>query len=661
VTISFRSACLRCAGARLLVALVLATACSGRDASDVGATVFQRIAAGAGAGILVKEVKARAGDEYRNVLASPGGEVPVADWISAPIVIPPDAELDFGIAFDEGALLRSDGGFRIVAEHEGGPTELFARDLGHSEEWKDFRVDLAALANREVRLRFESAGAAANGRWSNPILISSSERPKARPPSLLLISLDTLRADRLGTWGYARDTSPNLDRFMREGLVFERCYAPSSWTTPSHASVFTGHHPAVHGAGGPRGHRLQERFTTLAELARQSGLLTAAFTEGVAVSGQLGFDLGFDLYANGRGPRPRPAGAAAKTFERAEDWLARYGDLPFLMFVHTYEIHWPYRSPEPFSGKFDDTGGALSVEEVTNPEALFGELSDAKQRAYEAAYDAGVAYTDSIVGRFLDGLRDAGRLENTIVVIFSDHGEEFWEHGGTSHGLSLYDEVLHVPLFIRLPGAHSPRGRISRQVSLGDVFATLVELLGFEATSPASSHSLVPLWQADSSAREYARKHVTSELFQSSAQWLMLSLRGGDEKYIATTDFSHPESPLHDDRATLADSDALSLERRLVEHLLAGGRDLARAGDEAERMSMLRSAREELYELETDPGETQDRGLDSPDGLRAARREFAAELARLRAEIDSIAAPPEPVDPLTEAERVELRALGYLE
>jgi arylsulfatase A-like enzyme len=618
-----------------------------------------------------REVKRRAGDEYRNVLFTSEGGKPAGGYRSPRIRVPAGASLDFGIAVAGAAAPGRRAHFQVEAEHAAGRKVLFSRDLHRAEGWIDTRVDLGELANREVRFVFRSqwldaaeAGAGA-GRpvWSNPLLVSSGGTRRREAPNLVLISLDTLRADHLGAYGYERPTSPNLDRFMEEGILFERAFAPSSWTTPSHASVFTGHHPLVHGAGGPRGFRLEGRFSTLAELARRQGYQTAAFTEGAAVAGQLGFYQGFEAYANGTMQSPRPMATAEKTFSRAMAWLERHGALPFLLFVHTYEIHWPYRAPAPYAQMFTGEGMAvLTPGQVSDAFFIRSKLDESQKASMEAAYDEGIAYTDAVVGSFLDGLRREGLLANTIVVIFSDHGEAFWEHGDTLHGLTLYDEQLHVPLFIRLPGEHPPQARIERQVALVDVFPTLAELLGFEHEAPAYSQSLRPLWNPDDAAGTYDRALITGELVQqqAGAKWVMLSARNDDFKYIATTRYGHEESPLFPHRDALGDPETKA-EQILMEHLLSGGRDVRKAKDEAERRRMFLSAREQLFELRSDPGESRDLVLQELENLRAMQRALHSELVRLEVDRERAGGPMEPVVPLTDEERAELRALGYIQ
>jgi arylsulfatase A-like enzyme len=613
-----------------------------------------------------KEVKARSGDEYRNVLFEPGSFEPVSAYRTQSLQLPARARLDFGFAIEGDASPEQRARFTVEVERAGEQIAFVGHELRGDAGWVDARVDLSELAGSEVRLLFRAeplgAGEAKKTRplWGNPLVVAGETGDARRAPSLILISLDTLRADHLGAWGYARETSPNLDAFMREGLVFERAFAPSSWTTPSHATLLTGEHPSVHGAGGPRGYRLQSRFTTLAELLRRRGHLTAAFTEGSAVAGQLGFHQGFDSYANGPGDPPQPPATAERTFARAADWLERHGDRPFLLFVHTYEIHWPYRAPPDFAELFHAGGvGPLDPRDAEDGAFLQKALTDAQKASVVAAYDAGIAYTDAVVGRFLAKLREKGVLEHAIVVIFSDHGEAFWEHGNTTHALTLYDEELHVPLFIRLPGADPPRGRIERQVALADVFATAVDLLGLDHEVPADSKSLRPLWEADA-GETYGRTRVTSQLVQAPVQWLMLAMRSDRWKYISTTFYSRESSPLYPHREALGDPPT-RMEQLLIDHLIAGGRDLSQAGTEAERQRMLLSAREELFAVGEDPEESRDLVLEDLPALEAARESLKQELVRLSADAARIDAPLEPMAPLSEEEKEGLRALGYVQ
>jgi arylsulfatase len=305
--------------------------------------------------------------------------------------------------------------------------------------------------------------------------------------SAILISLDTLRADHVGLYGYARDTSPNLDRFAREAFVFERALASSPNTAPSHASLMTSLYPGRHAFTGTDD-RIPAEHETLASLLRRAGRRTAAFTDGVYVRGELGFDRGFELYDD--------AGTGlAETLPRARRWLEANGAEPFFLFLHTYDVHAPYDPPppyrdlfheRPYAGDVEPTGPALNriwLEDV--------ELGAEDLRHIEARYDEGIRWTDAQLGDFLRWLDERGFLERAVVIVTSDHGEEFGEHGSVLHWQLYYEPNLHVPLVVRPPGGVDGPVRIPGSVQLIDLLPTLLELLGAPPHPAAQGVSLV--------------------------------------------------------------------------------------------------------------------------------------------------------------------------
>jgi len=256
------------------------------------------------------------------------------------------------------------------------------------------------------------------------------------------------------------------------------------------------------------------------------------------VAGYHGFAQGFDSYSDGPAPEQPRSGTAEATFAAATGWIERYGRLPFMLFVHTYEVHHPYGAPEPWLSRFADP----------DAENLFGTcFDDAKTEAQRGQvrdlYDSSVAYADHHLGRFLERVRALGLLENTLVVIFADHGEEFWEHGVCGHTSHVYDEGLRVPLLVRQPGASQEKRRIPDLISTQDLFPTCLELLGLPVPNPdpAQARSLCPLLRGEAG---YTRTEVISELSTviKDATWpngmpvefLSHSVRTPDEKYIRT-------------------------------------------------------------------------------------------------------------------------------
>jgi arylsulfatase A-like enzyme len=445
--------------------------------------------------------------------------------------------------------------------------------------------------------------------WSSPILYSTKAQGVGNTPNIILISLDTLRADHLGCYGYQRNTSPNIDKFAEGAFLFENCIASSSWTLPSHASVFTGLHPSVHGAEvHPWGPPFAETERTFGEVARERGYLTAAYTEGLFVGASLGFAQGFELYSDGE-LLEFPLRCAEVTFNSALEWLETYGNLRFFLFVHTYQIHDPYTPPRRFGEMFDkdyaETGG-MRPREVRSKED--------KVRC-EALYDGEIAYTDDVVGNFLEQLQEMVLLDNTVVVIFSDHGEEFWEHGGIEHGVTLYDEVLRVPLIVRLAGKDSPGGRVDRQVSLTDLYATVAELLGADDADPPDCMSLLPLVRGSQTRARYNRDVVVSQvchrdsvLQRMTPEWRRYAIRTDTEKYIKVE----------------------------------------------------KSRTEELYDLGEDPGEERDIAADNEQGLLEYRGLLDPFLRAVSSGRATLSESERSVTPLTEDDRRQLKALGYM-
>jgi arylsulfatase A-like enzyme len=286
-------------------------------------------------------------------------------------------------------------------------------------------------------------------------------------------------------------------------VLFEQAIVPAPWTTPTHASIFTGYHPRVHQAGiVAAGYHLGREWTTLAETFRQAGYLTAAFTEGVALRGQMGFAQGFDRYSDGPDPERHFHGKSAKTFGAAAAWLENHHTQPFFLFVHTYEIHAPYGAPEPWGRLYAEPDFEFSAR------LELAEAQNDRERLHVSnLYDAGIAYTDAQLGQFLQHLRALKVFEDTLIVLFSDHGEEFWEHDAHGHTTHLYDEVLHVPLIIRLPGQEAAV-RVTEQVGAIDIFATVLDLAGLSAPEDSDAVSLVPLLRRQPG---YAREAVHSE------------------------------------------------------------------------------------------------------------------------------------------------------
>ena len=329
---------------------------------------------------------------------------------------------------------------------------------------------------------------------------------------LVLISLDTLRADALGAYGAGPGASPAFDALARRGVLFERAYAQIEATLPSHMTMFTGLYPGEH-AVYPPSSILAAEIPTLPEQLAAAGFATAGHTEGGFVQGGYGFARGFAEWSD---PDYASDADVERTFERGAAWLAaRKPGERFFLFLHTYSIHDPYAPPEPFRsrslpqglppGAFEPTGENLAAfnrgKLAVDPAAL---------AAYRALYAASVAHVDSVLGRFVDSLERSGLADETTLVVTSDHGEEFLEHGKLAH-TQIYPESLQVPLLV-VPPKSRGGARVASLVGLVDLAPTLLDWAGVAPRAPMSGRSLVPFLAA-SSSRATARSAVSLPTF----------------------------------------------------------------------------------------------------------------------------------------------------
>jgi len=297
-------------------------------------------------------------------------------------------------------------------------------------------------------------------------------------PNLLLITLDTTRADHCSLDGYQRPTTPVLEALGARGTVFDTTYATSPTTGPSHATIFTGALPTVHGLR-TNGQRLDPGIVTLAEVLRTAGYQTAGVASSFVLERRFGFDRGFSVWrdrfartgsslklAVWEGHRV-PGGfdrPADETTDLAIDWLnrVRRADRPFFLFVHYFEPHGPFEPPDRWRRRFAAAPGAGELEMTL------------------ARYDACIAFTDDEIGRLIRVLTGLGLADETLIVVTADHGEGFMSHGAMSHGPHLYEEAVRIPLLLHWPGRIPVETHRATPVSLLDLAPTIVELLGVE-------------------------------------------------------------------------------------------------------------------------------------------------------------------------------------
>ncbi len=349
------------------------------------------------------------------------------------------------------------------------------------------------------------------------------------PEGFVLISIDTLRADHLGAYGYPLDTSPFFDEFAERGTLFEKAFVQLPGTLPSHMSIFTGLYPMEHGVYPPDS-VLSEEISTLPEMFQRAGYRTAAFSEGGYVAGRYGFSRGFDVYDDIGKSKP---GGAAETVRRALEFVdSLKGDDRFFIFLHTYEVHDPYMAPEGYGSWPGPPPDIWQPSGANLTAASKGELSfDSEDLEYFVSlYDASLRFVDDQLRRFVEHLWDRGVSRDSWVVITSDHGEEFFEHGSLVHR-QVYAETLHVPLLIRRLGQR--RGtRVRSLVESVDIAPTLFELADLE--DPAASFSGRSLVSALKNPAEVIRSQAYAENLTSPTRTLLESREDGLFQLLVT-------------------------------------------------------------------------------------------------------------------------------
>jgi arylsulfatase A-like enzyme/tetratricopeptide (TPR) repeat protein len=356
-------------------------------------------------------------------------------------------------------------------------------------------------------------------------------RPASAAPgksNLLVVTIDTLRADRVGAYGYKGARTPSMDELARRGVLFSQAFSHVPLTLPSHCSLFTGFLPLTHGVRD-NGERLRSTPVTLAEIARGQGYSTAAIVGAFPLDSRFGLDRGFETYDDLYGSRNRVQDMAfverraAEVNRKAEEWIRAHSREPFFVWVHYFDPHAPYDPPPPFDREFAGR-----------------------------EYDGEIAYADECLGKLLAVLRDSGCADDTMVVLTSDHGEGLGAHEEKTHGIFIYDPTLHVPLIIAGPGPLA-RGRIvDAQAGLTDVLPTVLDLMGWPPQKDLPGRSLAPMMTRPGAGREGSERalYIESMAPLLGRNWAPLrGVRTSEWKYIDA-----PTAELYDLKADPGES-----------------------------------------------------------------------------------------------------------
>ncbi len=508
------------------------------------------------------------------------------------IAIPWSAQVDYFLRLPAHSELSvtslqplDEGLGRLVVTLQGeGGSELEVGDLAPNDQPARFelvgdrpqtvRLSLRALLDEGA---YGAEGAEATARRGSGLLVldpiidaptAGIEAPpveveraaQAPRPNIIIYLVDTLRADRLGCYGYPKPVSPNIDRFASEAALFERAVANAPWTRPAVASLFTGLWPVNHGT--QRGQdKLSLDALTLAELLADAGYRTSSIVANPNAGQPFGLDQGFEHYRFG-------SRLSDWINEEATDWLDnRSPDEPFFLYLHTKDPHDPYDPPQEFRERF---ASEVPLDFPTIPvqdDEVTQELID----GFQKLYDGDIAFNDDQFGRLLGILEQQGLYDDSLILFLSDHGEEFQEHGSWLHGTALFGEQLDVPMILKLPrqGAGS---RIPHLVQQVDVLPTILDYLGLERT-PGDGRSLLPLLRGEmptTPGRVFS--HLRRDRLQLSVidgGWKLIQKRRGESVVTAKLfdTLSDPDErvDLQGDHPVIAGYLATLLEEKLLE------------------------------------------------------------------------------------------------
>lgn len=399
--------------------------------------------------------------------------LPFGSQVTLPFLAPPGAELrvqKLGVRGQAGRIqldVERDG-TPDVTHVEAETAENLSYDLA-TEDWTPIRLTLTALSDGETGER-DGVALVEPAIWAPERYTRAAPQTPAQATkknNVIVYLVDTLRADRLGTYGYARGLTPELDAFAQRATLFENAYAQTSWTRPAVVSVFTGMWPAAHGVNRSKD-RLPEETVVLADVFKEAGYENIGFVANPNVYRRFGLGQGFDHYRHMPGRKP----PSDKINDEIVAWLdQRDAERPFFLYVHTVDPHDPYEPPEEFRERF-----APGTEELLALPKKARWLKEHRQGLSDL-YDAEVAFNDASFGELVKELEARGLLEDTMVVFLSDHGEEFQEHGSWTHGHKLFDESVRVPLIVKWPGQRQGERRsdLAQQI---DVPATILSELG---------------------------------------------------------------------------------------------------------------------------------------------------------------------------------------
>ena len=469
-----------------------------------------------------------------NVLVAPSTTI-----LQFKVRVPDRGALRFGYGLAvEGAEAMGDGvEFEVVAGSGAERKTVFSKVLDPARKPDErgllyAEADLAPFAGRKIDLVLSThsprRGSSLNDEsqdrrgdlafWANPVLVSKAGPVPGRRKRVIIVSMDATRPDHLGSYGYERRTSPALDEVAAEACLFRNAYSQASYTLASHMTMLTGEFPTTHRVFHMTD-ALGASIPTLAERLQERGMLTAAFTGGGLMDARYGYARGFDEFHD-RIISQEARDVVGPLWQNVAGWLERNKDQSFFLFLHTYQVHNPYRAPAPLGTMFLDKDAAwtrVNLEDFIGAGYVhkYAPLDEKERRNVIALYDGGIRYLDEYLIRpLVDDLKRLGLYDDTLLILTADHGEEFFDHLTWGHSNTLYNELLRVPLIIRFPGGRFSGARVEPNARLADIVPTVLDELGLAGEArKLDGASLIPLVEGKDKKDRFCLSYLPDNIF----------------------------------------------------------------------------------------------------------------------------------------------------
>jgi arylsulfatase A-like enzyme len=522
--------------------------------------------------------------------------------------------------------------FRLAIDRGGEKAILFDDTISWvtTKEIVKERADLSLYAGDKIRLSFQTQNADSNVKkknppvlpvWVNPLIYQVHETEQT---NVILISLDTVRPDHLGCYGYPRNTSPATDQLAADGVLFRNSYSTTSWTLPAHVSLLTALDCRNHQVYFPL-QKMSPDLLTLADILKTESIYCTAFTGGGYLSESYGFSKGFDSYQEIRlhGNQAIRFDEAERLAQLAAGWLENNKDKKFFLFLHTYQPHDPYANFSPSGKEFlaeNAEWDQIKMELLFNGKGRFdAQISDKTKQNIIDLYDGEIKYTDLFFVRpILDKLKELGLYKKSLIILTSDHGEEFYDHKAWLHDHSIYDEGIRIPLIVKLPDNEFAGRQIENIVRITDIFPTILDQMRIESNdTPIDGTSLFPLLHGKEKTHRTFVSDLALREFETAPT--VISLNKDNFKFILNKKITSPYT-----KSVVRNFDGAQIE---------------------------------LYDLENDPKET--KNLAANIAYRQMSFDLIVQINRLYERADSITKNRDEVT-MDQSLRERLRALGYI-